>query len=213
MIYRSPLNPTFTEVVGLRRWHILIKLFILKSTDIYQRHEMCVNFRPVTQEKLKRYFDVEAKNSEGWKAETWQDYAAPIIVGGQNGRRALVGIYSIIPKKFMLVWVKRYTTMNARAETIGTLRSYAAAWRQCQFCLCLCWRFLSQIMNLGKQNAGKINRADGEPIRYQTGHEAWRHTCPEFYGICPGVFAGYQTDAKNSQYQRPELFTGQKQVL
>ena len=96
---------------------------------------MCVNFQTVTSQQLNDHFKAPIPGGDEWKTETWQDYAAPIIVGDKHGRNALLALYSMIPKQHIPPGVKRFSTMNARAETIATLRSYSKPWRDGQLCL------------------------------------------------------------------------------
>ena len=61
---------------------------------------------------------------EEWRAEFYQDYTGPIILRDEAGNReGLTGSYGFIPKRRMPRG-QRLTTMNARAETVGQLRSY-----------------------------------------------------------------------------------------
>ena len=58
---------------------------------------MCVNYLPPKREQF-RYFDVEPPNDD-WRDEVWQDYAAPIILAGENGEReAKLATYGMVPK-------------------------------------------------------------------------------------------------------------------
>jgi putative SOS response-associated peptidase YedK len=134
---------------------------------------MCVNFQPATRQQLKSHFKAPIQTREEWKAETWQDYAAPIIVGDENGRHSLLALYSMIPKKHIPTGAKRYTTMNARAETIATLRSYSASWRKCQFCLVPMLAFFEPNYESGKAERWKISMVDGSPFAVAGLYRAW----------------------------------------
>lgn len=95
---------------------------------------MCVNYLPPRREQF-RYFDVEPPNDD-WRDEVWQDYAAPIILAGETGEReAKLATYGMVPKSRIPTKVKKYTTMNARSESFGSLRSYSLAWKATQLCL------------------------------------------------------------------------------
>lgn len=97
---------------------------------------MCVNYTPSRKELVAEKFNARLESALEWKTETWQDYAAPFIRHDQEHRRqTLVGTYSMIPKAKMPPGVKRYSTMNARAETIHQLRSYAKPWQEGLRCL------------------------------------------------------------------------------
>ena len=97
---------------------------------------MCTNYRPSARQELQDIFDAPLPSELTWPAETYQDYLAPIILpkaGG--GRTSVLAAYSMVPKKHIPPGAKRYSTLNARSETIGQLRSYASAWKTGQLCL------------------------------------------------------------------------------
>lgn len=97
---------------------------------------MCVNYTPTRKDQIAAKFDALDQTGIDWCPETWQDYSAPFITHDDlRRRRAQLGAYSMIPKNKIPAGVKRYSTMNARAETIGELRSYAPAWRHSKLCL------------------------------------------------------------------------------
>jgi putative SOS response-associated peptidase YedK len=47
----------------------------------------------------------------------------------------ILASYAMVPKRHILPGGKKFSTMNARAETIGEKRSYAKPWRKGQLCL------------------------------------------------------------------------------
>ncbi|QOZ83179.1 MULTISPECIES: SOS response-associated peptidase [Chromobacterium] len=119
---------------------------------------MCVNFTPPTHRQLLDGFGLDAAGME-WRAETWQDYAAPIItVGG-----LLLASYGFVPKRHLPAGV-RFTTMNARAETIGEKPTYKGAWRRCQLCLVPMQAFFEPCYETGKAVRTRISLASGEPF-------------------------------------------------
>ncbi|MCH8622238.1 SOS response-associated peptidase family protein [Undibacterium sp. TS12] len=96
---------------------------------------MCINFAPTRKEQLK-HFQAMKEPDKPWDEEVWQDYEAPIICHDRQGnRQALLGKYSMVPRDKMPPGVKRFSTMNARAETLGALRSYAPSWQTGKLCL------------------------------------------------------------------------------
>ncbi|WP_374419514.1 SOS response-associated peptidase [Chromobacterium sp.] len=117
---------------------------------------MCVNFTPPTHRQLLDSFGLDATGLE-WRAETWQDYAAPIITA--DG--LLLASYGFIPKAHLPPGV-RLTTMNARAETIGEKPTYKGAWRKRQLCLVPMQAFFEPCYETGKAVRTRISRADGE---------------------------------------------------
>lgn len=119
---------------------------------------MCVNYTPTRKDQIASKFEAIDQTGENWKAETWQDYAAPFIVRDEHGpRTALLGNYGMIPKTKLPPGVKRFSTMNARAETIDKLRSFAKPWREGQLCL------------VPMQNFFEPNYESGHAERWQIG--------------------------------------------
>lgn len=119
---------------------------------------MCVNYTPTRKDQIAAKFDAIDQTGENWKGEVWQDYAAPFIVHGEPGQRlALLGNYGMIPKAKLPPGVKRFSTMNARAETLDKLRSYAKPWREGQLCL------------VPMQNFFEPNYESGHAERWQIG--------------------------------------------
>lgn len=118
---------------------------------------MCINYTP-TRPELMEYFKVHGRSMNDWNVEVWQDYDAPIIRHDDQGRRqAMLGAYSMIPKSRMQPGVKRFSTMNARAETLGSLRSYAPSWHGGKLCL------------VPMQNFFEPNYESGEAERWRIG--------------------------------------------
>ncbi|MCD6027311.1 MAG: hypothetical protein K0R08_1830 [Solimicrobium sp.] len=134
---------------------------------------MCVNFQPVTRQQLQSHFKAPIQTAAEWRTETWQDYAAPIMVGDENGRRSLLADYSMIPKRHLSNGIKRFTTMNARAETIGTLRSYSISWQQCHFCLVPMLAFFEPNYESGKAERWRISMTDESPFAVAGLYRIW----------------------------------------
>lgn len=101
----------------------------------FSRIAMCVTYTPISRPGLD-FFNTVAPADAEWPAETWQDYAAPFIRrGADGGRETVIGTYGMVPQKKIPADVRKFSTMNARAETVGSLRSYAGPWRQGQLAL------------------------------------------------------------------------------
>jgi len=125
---------------------------------------MCVNYKPTDAEMLEAMSGLSAAALPGWKEQVWQDYNAPIILGGEDGSlRIAVASYGMIPKDKMPPG-KRLTTLNARSETIGEKRSYAGAWRAAQTCLVPTLAFYEPNWESGKAERWSIGMADGAPF-------------------------------------------------
>jgi len=90
----------------------------------------------VTRADISELMKVRMDETSAWPAETWQDYAAPILCQPQaNEPELVVATYGMLPKRFLPPGKKNFTTLNARAETIGQKPAYANAWRRGQTCL------------------------------------------------------------------------------
>jgi putative SOS response-associated peptidase YedK len=70
-----------------------------------------------------------------WPHEIYNDYSAPIIRMGKDGPEIILASYAMVPKRHIPPGVKKFSTMNARAETIGEKRSYSKPWHDGQLCL------------------------------------------------------------------------------
>lgn len=71
-----------------------------------------------------------------YPAGSYKDYVAPIIRMTEDGRRtADMASFGLTPLRHIPSHVKPWDTMNARAETIATKRTFASAWKNCQLCL------------------------------------------------------------------------------
>lgn len=97
---------------------------------------MCTNYKPSARDAIQEHFRAAPPADITWPDETYQDYLVPIIVSDPDlKRRAIIAAFSMVPKQHIPPGVKRYSTMNARAETVGQLKSYSGAWKKCQLCL------------------------------------------------------------------------------
>jgi putative SOS response-associated peptidase YedK len=109
-----------------------------------------------------------------WPGETYQDYAASIIRKSQDGgRESLVGTFGMIPKSHMRPDAKRFTTMNARSETVGTLKSYSGAWKTGNFCLVPMDAFYEPNYESGAHIRWSIGMADQAPFAVAGLYRTW----------------------------------------
>lgn len=132
---------------------------------------MCVNFDSPAREQLLEYFDTDPPNGE-WRQEVWMDYAAPIIVGNEGKRSAIVATYGLIPKDKWPPSV-RLSTMNARAETVGSLRSYKRPWANSQLCLVPMLGFYEPNYESGKPVRWRIHLTDDKPFAVAGVWQQW----------------------------------------
>ena len=133
---------------------------------------MCVNYLSPEPQRMRANFKVELRFDASYKPEIWQHYEAPIIVADAGQRIALLGEYGLVPRDKMPPGV-RLTTMNARAETIGSLRSYKRPWAKSQLCLVPMDAFFEPNYESGKALRWQIGLASGEPFAVAGMWEQW----------------------------------------
>ena len=134
---------------------------------------MCVNYTPIDRAQLGILFDAPGSGLPLYPSETWQDYLAPIIRSPTGKPEAAIASFGMIPKGHLPVG-KRYTTMNARAETVASLRTYAPAWRGFQFCLVPMTGFFEPCYESGKAERWHIGMADGSPFAVAGLWRTWK---------------------------------------
>ncbi|MFJ2988314.1 SOS response-associated peptidase [Collimonas sp. NPDC087041] len=96
---------------------------------------MCTNYNATPRDRLPSIAKTMVPKDLDWPHEIYNDYNAPIIRRGVDGNEVILASYAMVPKRHIPPGVKKFSTMNARAETIGEKRSYAKPWRECQLCL------------------------------------------------------------------------------
>lgn len=110
---------------------------------------------------------------EDWREELYQDYTGPIIVHDEAGdRKGYVRSYGFIPKRHM-PFGQRLTTMNARAETVGQLRTYKSAWTKAQLCLVPIRHFFEPNWEREKHVRWSIGMESGEPFAVAGLYRQW----------------------------------------
>lgn len=135
---------------------------------------MCVNYRPSSRQELIESFGVHIDDNLTWPDEVYQDYPAPIIRTGDDGRReAIVATFGMVPKQHIPPGVKHFSTMNSRSESVGKLRSYALAWRAGQLCLCPTITIYEPNWETGSHVRWGIGMADGSPFAVAGLWRAW----------------------------------------
>jgi len=132
---------------------------------------MCVNYIPIPKRLVLSHF-AAAEPQADWPEEVWQDYAAPMLVHGRQGRQVVVANYGFLPK-VKLPPGARYSTMNARAETIGQLKSYKAAWQRSQLCLVPMLGFFEPCYESGKAVRHQISLLNDMPFAVAGLWRAW----------------------------------------
>lgn len=126
---------------------------------------MCVNYKPASRQDIESWFGLPVPSPLLWPEEAWQDYSAPIIVKPDGASaQVLIGSYGMVPKHRIPPKVTRYSTMNARSETAGSLRSYSKAWKTGALCLVPMRAFYEPNWESGKHVRYRIERPDGNPF-------------------------------------------------
>ncbi len=95
---------------------------------------MCVNYAPIQRQVLRDIFGVEPP-SRLWADEAWPDTLAPIVTASDAGRACALASFSMVPKRQIPPGTRYFPTANARAETVGTLKSFARFWKAGQLAL------------------------------------------------------------------------------
>jgi putative SOS response-associated peptidase YedK len=135
---------------------------------------MCVNYLPVSREILVSSFHAPIKGHGSWPEEAYQDYPAPLIRhDGKGSRESLVGSYGMVPKQRIPPGVKRFSTLNARSETVGQLRSYSGAWKRSSLCLLPMHAFYEPNWETGEHIRYRIEMADKSPFAVAGLYRQW----------------------------------------
>ncbi|KAF0813604.1 hypothetical protein IGB42_01955 [Andreprevotia sp. IGB-42] len=125
---------------------------------------MCVNYRSLPAPTLQKYFLLNPPAGD-WPTEVWQDYQAPIIIQGDDGNpQALLASYGMVPRSRIPANMKKFSTMNARAETLAQRRSYRTAWQKGYRCLVPMQVFYEPCYESGRAERYQIGMADGSPF-------------------------------------------------
>ncbi len=136
---------------------------------------MCINYLSVSRQLLYEIFDIVMPPDTEWRDQVFQNYLAPIIVGGESeGRKGLVAAYSMVPKQHIRSGQKRYSTMNARTETVAERSSYATAWKKSQLCLVPMHAFYEPSWETGAAVRWRIGMADDSPFAVAGLYREWK---------------------------------------
>ncbi len=108
-----------------------------------------------------------------WPDEIYQDYPAPMVRRRADGEREVVtATFGMVPKG-KLPQGKHYSTMNARAETVGEKPTYRSAWAKAQRCLIAVDAVYEPNRETGKHVRFRIGLALGEPFALAGLWRAW----------------------------------------
>ena len=79
---------------------------------------MCTNYNATPRDRLPPIFKAMMPSDLDWPNEIYNDYDAPIIRRGAEGNELILASYAMVPKRHIPPGVNKFSTMNARAETI-----------------------------------------------------------------------------------------------
>lgn len=95
---------------------------------------MCNNYAPSELDRINALFRTAAEHFD-YRAESYPDYAAPIVRINEHGvRDCVVANFGFVPKRRLPPGVSIDTT-NARSETVGEKPTFAKFWKAGQLCL------------------------------------------------------------------------------
>ncbi|MEO8169460.1 MAG: SOS response-associated peptidase family protein [Oxalobacteraceae bacterium] len=135
---------------------------------------MCVNYITVSRQVLYDVFDTSVPSDEEWREELYRDYLGPIIVHDDGGKRAgLIASYSMVPKRHLPAGTD-FSTMNARDNTIGKLKSYKPFWNAGQLCLVPMLAFFEPNWEQKAHVRWKIGMADASPFAVAGLYREWK---------------------------------------
>lgn len=124
---------------------------------------MCSNYFPTVSKERLTAFGVQSALDLSSKRQVWKSYAAPMVRNGEDGRELLLGEFGLLP-----FWSKerkiKYSTFNARSETVETASSFKTPWAKRQRCIIPADWVVEPDWRTGKNIPTAIARADGEPM-------------------------------------------------
>lgn len=124
---------------------------------------MCSNYFPTVSKERLTVFGVQTALDLSSKRQVWKSYAAPMVRNTDEGRELLLGEFGLLP-----FWSKerkiKYSTFNARSETVETAASFKTPWAKRQRCIVPADWVVEPDWRSGKSVPTAISRSDGEPM-------------------------------------------------
>lgn len=134
---------------------------------------MCTNFTPTQNPQwVQQAFGVDLP--QGYPAESYPSYPAPVVVKSHRSVRVVCGLarFGLIPPWAKDSKIARHT-YNARSETVAEKASFKHAWHQRQFGLLLVDNFYEPSYETGKAVRWRIALASGDPFGIACLWERW----------------------------------------
>lgn len=124
---------------------------------------MCSNYFPTLDPSRLSAFGVQPGFDLSGRPQVWKGYAAPMVRMADEGRELLLAEFGLLP-----FWSKerkiKYSTFNARSETVETASSFKTPWAKRQRCLVPADWVVEPDWRTGKSIPTAIGRADGLPM-------------------------------------------------
>ncbi|SIO50405.1 Putative SOS response-associated peptidase YedK [Burkholderia sp. GAS332] len=134
---------------------------------------MCTNYQPPEADLFEAFTDFPAPSFD-YPRETYKDYVAPILRFNDGEHSTDPATFGLVPYSHIPSHIKKFDTMNARAETIGEKRSFSGAWKKLQLCLIPCSAFYEPNYETGKAVRRSIGVATGQPFAIAGLWRQWR---------------------------------------
>ncbi|HHK5646316.1 SOS response-associated peptidase [Serratia nevei] len=124
---------------------------------------MCSNYFPTLSRQRLTTFGVQPEFDLAGKRQVWKSYPAPMVRMRGDDRELLLGEFGLLP-----FWSKerkiKYSTFNARSETVETASSFKTPWAKRQRCIIPADFVVEPDWRSGKNVPTAISRSDGQPM-------------------------------------------------
>ncbi len=122
---------------------------------------MCVNYIPIRKDHWLDYF-AHLEATYEYMAESWPGYDAPIMLPGYEPVRATFGMVPVFAQDES--YIRKYSTYNARSESITSKVTFKNAWRSRRLCLVPAESIFEPNYESGKPVRWSIFRKDRKPF-------------------------------------------------
>lgn len=153
--------------------------------------QMCTNYSEPDGESLMRHFGIvmpPIQPAHDVTKGVYQDYKASIIIDRGEGRVGVWASYGIIPRNHMPPGT-RFSTMNARDDSLGTKKSFKAPWDRGQLCLVPMTEFFEPF----------YPTPDSKPIRYRIALKSGAPFC------VAGLFRAWKTEDDETEFSFTQI--------
>lgn len=124
---------------------------------------MCNRYVTPAQAEVERFWNLTPRTLPNpWPAQVFPRAPGPFLRAGANGVELLLGDWGLIPP-FATTRVLRYSTNNARCETVAERPVLRDAWRKGQRCIIPAASFDEPCWETGHNVWWRFRRPDGAP--------------------------------------------------